>query len=113
MTAASCAWCAEPFPPATIGGRRKRFCSTLCRRVFHSAARRWAERQFFEGKITARDLNAVSSTCTLQGIDSESRGLPTYPSGQDSPAGFLAASGGISVLWAMPDGVQLGDRTPP
>jgi len=99
---APCAWCGRSFEPVTRGDQRKLFCSTRCRMTFHRAARRWAEHQFFNGKVSAQELHAVSWPCTAHRLASESRVLPAYPSGQGSPAGAQAASGGISVLWAKP-----------
>jgi hypothetical protein len=104
----ACAWCPQPFPDAIIGGRQKLFCSLSCRRAFHSATRRWAEREFFQGRVSVNELNGLSSTCTLAGRGADGRGLlPTCLSTHASPAGSLVPTGGISVLWATPKGSQL------
>jgi hypothetical protein len=68
--AVPCAWCGEPFGAAVRGDRRKLFCSTPCRMAFHKAARQWAEHQFFTGKVSARELHAVSPPCTAQRLAS-------------------------------------------
>ena len=72
----ACIWCPKIFTSAIIGGREKLFCSSACRRAFHGAARRWAERQFFQGRVSVQELNAPSSTCALQGKASEAGELP-------------------------------------
>jgi hypothetical protein len=101
---AACAWCTGRFEQAIRGDQRKLFCSTPCRMAFHKAARQWAEREFFDGRVSARELHAVSSPCTAKRLDSDSWALSGCPPTQDSPAGFLANPRGISVLWATPEG---------
>jgi hypothetical protein len=54
--------------PSDRGDQRKVFCSSPCWVVFHRAARRWAERQFFDGKVSARELHAGSPPCAVQRI---------------------------------------------
>src|SRR3954454_16552406 len=101
----ACLWCPRIFSAAISGGREKVFCSTSCRRTFHSAARRWAERQFFQGWVSVQELNGHSSTCTLEGRGSEPDLLSTCPSGQASPAGPAPQFEGIGILWATPEGL--------
>jgi hypothetical protein len=51
-----CAWCGRGFTPRTGGGLPQRFCSTRHRRLFHSTARKFAERAISLGFLTADDL---------------------------------------------------------
>jgi len=51
----ACAWCDQPFEPLKRGDQRKVFCSTPCRMAFHKTARRWAEAQFTQGRVTVAE----------------------------------------------------------
>jgi hypothetical protein len=51
-----CAWCGQGFTPRTGGGLPQRFCSTRHRKLFHSTARKFAERAISLGLPTADDL---------------------------------------------------------
>ena len=51
-----CAWCGQGFTPRTRGGLPQRFCSIRHRRLFHSTARKFAERAITLGFLTADDL---------------------------------------------------------
>jgi hypothetical protein len=75
----ACAWCAAPFEDAIRGDRGKVFCSTPCRMAFHKAARQWAEREFIGGRVSARELHAVSPPCTAQRLAPESEELCPLP----------------------------------
>ena len=94
-----CAWCGASFEPVKRGDQRKVFCSTSCRMAFHRAARWWAEQQFFSGKVSARELRAVSSPCTARRLAPESQ---PYGLGKGPPATALEAPTGPALI-VMPE----------
>jgi hypothetical protein len=62
--AETCPWCDRPFEALTIGAHRKRFCSSPCRNAYHTALRKWAQREADQGAVTVADLKAVCWSCT-------------------------------------------------
>jgi hypothetical protein len=60
-----CLWCAAQFT-LRRGGSPKKFCSTRCRREFHSCARRWAEAAVAARVLSVDVLkNGDPAACTL------------------------------------------------
>ncbi len=61
-----CEWCGTLFPAKTVGAHPKRFCCDACKGTYHTALRRWAQREVDEGRITITDLKAAVSSCTTR-----------------------------------------------
>ena len=61
-----CIWCELSFEPRASGGKPQRFCSTLCRRAFDTASRKWVSVAIEAGTLTVAELrNAAIATRTL------------------------------------------------
>ena len=54
-----CLWCAKQFPPRTVGGHEKKFCSGDCKNSSHSGLRRWAQRAIDLGQVSISDLKST------------------------------------------------------
>ena len=69
MTAiAECLWCGASFSPRKAGPHWKRFCSAKCKDHYHTALRRWAQREADEGRVAVTDLKAAVSSCTTRAM---------------------------------------------
>src|ERR1051325_1260410 len=84
-----CLWCDEPL----AGGRRgspKVVCSSICRGRFHTASRRWAEREVRSGRLSVADIRKEApKACTLSTGGKNTRALaPPVP---DDIARYRAA----------------------
>ena len=55
----ACPWCDTPFRPGVVGAHRKRFCCNRCKDAYHSALRKWAQREMAQDRVTFADLKAV------------------------------------------------------
>ena len=61
-----CQWCGRSFTPRTSGGSEQVFCPAgtgrSCRKDYHDACRRFAERLIASGSITVADLRISGGT---------------------------------------------------
>ena len=57
---AQCSWCGNSYT-AKGRGSRQRFCRATCRAHFHTAARRWTEREITAGRLQIEDLRRDES----------------------------------------------------
>ena len=60
-----CLLCDKPFQARRTGGTPKKFCSPAHRNVFHTVARKWAEKAVAGGHITLDDPKRDPAACTL------------------------------------------------
>jgi len=58
---ACCPWYGPAFSPRTSGGSEQRFCTTVCRTAFWTAARRWVMRALDAGLLSVEVLKDVRS----------------------------------------------------
>lgn len=80
----ACIWCTRGY---TVAQRRRgslrRFCSSLCRGAFHTAARKWAIQALTTGVLTVPELRMLAGeACTLHVIGVE----PSALSEEHSPS---------------------------
>ena len=61
-----CPWCGARFIPR-VGGRPQRFCCVGHRRQYHSAARRYVDREIAAGRLTIATLRESTATRALDG----------------------------------------------
>ena len=52
----TCLWCDKPYTPRVNGGSLQEFCSTPCRREFHTACRQFAAEQVRAGVLSVSDI---------------------------------------------------------
>lgn len=57
----TCLWCDHPFAPNPRGNQEKQFCSTKCREMFWSAARRWVAMAVRVGLVSVADLKRAGN----------------------------------------------------
>ena len=50
-----CKWCREEFQPRAAG-RKQKFCSFKCRKIFEKKLRQWSLIQFAKGKVDLETL---------------------------------------------------------
>ena len=56
MTPQPCTWCDKPYERRVNGGSLQEFCSTSCRRKFHTACRQFAAEQVRAGVFSVSDI---------------------------------------------------------
>jgi SOS response associated peptidase (SRAP) len=69
---ASCIWCGRSFALRRTGGSAQKFCSTVHRQAFWTAARRWTIRAIEAGLLSIDSLKAAQSSVQAE-IDERAR----------------------------------------
>ena len=93
----TCLWCGDPMPDRSNRGSPRRFCRPEHRRAYHTAARRYVDREVSEGRLPVPALMGSRKARTL------------------SPGQMLdmaARSAAVGVSWSLPGGFS-GDADLP
>lgn len=60
MTHTVCQWCGGSYQAKTQGGHLKKFCSTICRGRFWTAARIWVGKALETGNLTIEQIKTAA-----------------------------------------------------
>ena len=93
MTTLPCTWCGKLYTLRANGGTLQEFCSTPCRREFHTACRRFAVEQVRAGLRSVSDIK--------HGLGQRARSLRANPrpGPRQAPSEVSRDDGRYGIEW--------------